>query len=579
MTTRKITRKAGTISGGEPTSVIGKLDESVRLTRFFGRLLSEATQLRVDTIRFHLQGDTLTAHLMKGEHHVKIINIKPTWFQPLSRWLVHRFRTTTGGSWVDESARGKRLTHFEGATRIDERGVAYIVDRRESGDHDKQIVLSGMEVYPLDRLVANLGVAPYCLRSFRSLIDSPKGIVVLTAPERENLKRTIASVLSLSDGHYLGKLHDTEVQNSLLELSQSELVFVCCESDDALGVLPEVYSALGSERAQQLIGVLCQGFLRLNCKTCGREAALDKKYIVDLPAFLRPSPSAKYTVGRGCPDCDQTGKNGYLGVQSVAPVDDNVRAMLRTGRSERELLDYLYPLGLRPLLTDGITKVMQGFSTFESLYGLTNTVPDVFASYAEQKKGGIVRADDEKELEVDVFTPEELAPRRSTSLQRSETQPGGWPPVTSEPLFSPEVLNDSTVVRVLVVEDDDDQRSILEMVLKSAGYEVTSASDGRVALETLAQMTPDLLITDLMMPRLDGRELVTAVRDDQRFARLPILILTVLGDDEHEYQLLELGADDYCDKTIQRKVLLKRIENLLKRSGVSIPGSQFPASP
>jgi CheY-like chemotaxis protein len=119
---------------------------------------------------------------------------------------------------------------------------------------------------------------------------------------------------------------------------------------------------------------------------------------------------------------------------------------------------------------------------------------------------------------------------------------------------------------ILIAEDDPDQRSILELVLTGAGYDVDFAFDGEMALEKLRIALPDLLIVDLMMPRIDGAELVRRLRSDPRFAMLPLLVLTVVSDQDREFELLALGADDYCEKSMQRKILLQRIENLIKRS-------------
>jgi CheY-like chemotaxis protein len=119
---------------------------------------------------------------------------------------------------------------------------------------------------------------------------------------------------------------------------------------------------------------------------------------------------------------------------------------------------------------------------------------------------------------------------------------------------------------ILIVEDDVDQRSIVEMVLKESDYEVLTASDGIEALRVLGRSRPDLIISDLMMPNLDGAEFVKRLKSDKRFNSIPVLILTVINDMEKEFHLLSLGVDDYCEKTVQRKILLKRIENLLKRT-------------
>ena len=75
-----------------------------------------------------------------------------------------------------------------------------------------------------------------------------------------------------------------------------------------------------------------------------------------------------------------------------------------------------------------------------------------------------------------------------------------------------------------------------------------------------------MIVSDLMMPNMDGAELVGKLKSHPTFRRIPVLILTVISDSDKEYTLLDLGADDYCEKTIQRKILLKRIENLIRRS-------------
>jgi DNA-binding response OmpR family regulator len=118
----------------------------------------------------------------------------------------------------------------------------------------------------------------------------------------------------------------------------------------------------------------------------------------------------------------------------------------------------------------------------------------------------------------------------------------------------------------MVVEDNDDQRAILEMVLKNAGYQVDGVAGGEEALNYLATARPQLIVTDLMMPHIDGAELVRRLKSTVEWQDIPVLVLTVLSDKDKEYLLLDLGAEDYCEKTISRKLLLKRIENLLRRA-------------
>ncbi|MCO6431894.1 MAG: response regulator [Deltaproteobacteria bacterium] len=119
---------------------------------------------------------------------------------------------------------------------------------------------------------------------------------------------------------------------------------------------------------------------------------------------------------------------------------------------------------------------------------------------------------------------------------------------------------------ILLAEDDPDQRDLIAMVLKDEKYDVISCGDGDEAWILLQKEIPDLVITDVMMPGVDGPELIKRLKGEARTKNIPVLVLTVLDDREKEFSLLSLGADDYCEKTMQRKILLKRVENLLKRS-------------
>jgi DNA-binding response OmpR family regulator len=118
---------------------------------------------------------------------------------------------------------------------------------------------------------------------------------------------------------------------------------------------------------------------------------------------------------------------------------------------------------------------------------------------------------------------------------------------------------------VLIVEDDPDQSSILELNLKAERYDVVTAANGVEGLALLDTTTPDIIISDLMMPVMDGSEFVLKVKTDPRLFKIPILMFTAIADEDREFALLDLGADDYCDKTVQRRLLLKRIEKLVAR--------------
>lgn len=117
--------------------------------------------------------------------------------------------------------------------------------------------------------------------------------------------------------------------------------------------------------------------------------------------------------------------------------------------------------------------------------------------------------------------------------------------------------------RILVVEDDTSIRRILRLQLEAAGYEVAEAEDGLKAMEWLERSTPDLILLDVMMPNLDGNETCRRIRENRRFASLPIIFLTAKSTTESKILGLHGGANDYLTKPYDRKELLLRVKNLL----------------
>lgn len=119
--------------------------------------------------------------------------------------------------------------------------------------------------------------------------------------------------------------------------------------------------------------------------------------------------------------------------------------------------------------------------------------------------------------------------------------------------------------RILVVEDDPAIRRSIVTQLRSEGYEVTEAGDGREALVHVSRDRPDLVLTDLAMPVMDGFSFITAVR---KTSATPIIVLSVRGGETDRVRALDLGADDFVAKPFSVAELLARVRAQLRRSGL-----------
>jgi PAS domain S-box-containing protein len=125
--------------------------------------------------------------------------------------------------------------------------------------------------------------------------------------------------------------------------------------------------------------------------------------------------------------------------------------------------------------------------------------------------------------------------------------------------LAPAGVASGTQARVLVADDNADMREYLTSLLHTAGYQVSAVSDGRQALDAIRAESPDLLISDVMMPRLSGLELLSALRNDPRTAALPVLLLSARAGQESSIEGLQAGADDYLVKPFAAAELLARV--------------------
>ncbi len=125
--------------------------------------------------------------------------------------------------------------------------------------------------------------------------------------------------------------------------------------------------------------------------------------------------------------------------------------------------------------------------------------------------------------------------------------------------------------KVLVVDDDPDIVQAVQIVLESQDYQVITAFNGDEGLERIKKEKPDVVVLDLLMPKKDGFAVVRELREDRRYAKLPILILTSVREDasRRRYELetgTELDVDDYVEKPIAPVLLIERVGNLVRKA-------------
>ncbi|MFN2465609.1 MAG: PleD family two-component system response regulator [Candidatus Dormibacteria bacterium] len=116
---------------------------------------------------------------------------------------------------------------------------------------------------------------------------------------------------------------------------------------------------------------------------------------------------------------------------------------------------------------------------------------------------------------------------------------------------------------VMIVEDEASLQKVLQIRLQIEGFDVRTAGDGEEALAMIREERPDLVLTDLMMPMMDGAELTRAIKSDPELKDIPVLVLTALKEQRERENLLAAGADGFAAKPYNSAELTSRIRDLL----------------
>jgi len=321
---------------------------------------------------------------------------------------------------------------------------------------------------------------------------------------------------------FVGEIRDQETAGIALEAAQTgHLLLSTLHTNDAPGTISRLFD-LGIEPflvASSLIGILAQRLVRRTCSFCAVSQAPDAEAVEKIGGTERLPADGQWRAGHGCEKCGQTGFKGRIGIHELLRVTDELRELITRRAPEHEIRIAARAAGMRTLLEEGIAKAAQGLTTLAAV--LQVAAPD--------------------DLPVD------------ESAQESN------PPHTEVPC-------ETGKARVLIVEDDRIVTTVVKYFLELEGFEVVLAKNGLIGLETAKRNPPQVIVTDLNMPGMDGMEMVKALRADESTRGIPILMLTSEESVDSETLALSLGADDYVHKPVEPRRLAARVKALLARS-------------
>ncbi len=338
--------------------------------------------------------------------------------------------------------------------------------------------------------------------------------VIMVGEIRDGETAEIAFRAALTGHLVLSTLHTNDTVSTITRLVD-------------MGVPPFLISSA-------LLAIISQRLVRKVCPGCGVEGEPDASAFDGWPAGL-PRGLDRVHWGEGCSQCEQTGYRGRVGLFEILIFSPAVRKDVASSAGEGTIRDRARREGMLLLVEDGLEKIRQGVTTLEEVLS---------AAHWDGPSG--------------TGHEEEVRP----------PSPGDDPGEAREA-----ASKDPGRPTIVYSEDDPAVREAVCLSLEALSCEVIPAADGQEGWERVERHLPDLVITDIEMPRLDGYGLLQRIRTDLRTAFIPVLLLTGKNRCEDRMKGFLLGGDDYIEKPFDHRELLARVKRCLERNAFLRRGS------
>jgi CheY-like chemotaxis protein len=307
--------------------------------------------------------------------------------------------------------------------------------------------------------------------------------------------------------------------------------------------------------ASSLSGVLAQRLVRTICQDCREPYEPDPSAVKKVEAAFGEEISFVFYHGKGCEKCRGSGYRGRMGIHEFLNITPEVREIVRSqGASEAKIKAAARKDGFRTLLEDALEKMKQGLTTVEEVERVVVFNPD--------QKAGESCAACGKPMEEGW----KACPHCGRSVGAPAAPQAADPSAPRPSRPKSQGPSDFTGYKVLVVDDEEDVSRSLAMHLLKNKFSVTMAAGAQEALEAVSKDKPHILLTDVLMPGMDGLELVRRLRSDAGTAFMPVILFSQKTAVEDRLKGFEAGSDDYLPKPFDPQEMLQRVRAVLRRA-------------
>ncbi len=327
----------------------------------------------------------------------------------------------------------------------------------------------------------------------------------------------------------VGEIRDEETASVALQAGMTgHLVFSTVHTNDSPSAITRLMD-LGIEPfviSNALLCIVGQRLVRKICEKCKEPDPLTSQIIERIHPFLPQGSEQKtFWKGRRCEACQYTGYSDRIGIFEVLRITPSLRELIVPKVSALRLKQAAQQEGFEPMTQDGIRKALDGHTTIDEIF---RVAPPEVGQVSE------------------MLLSEPIDKEQGTFI-KSQFVDGQFSAGAIRPK------------KILVVDDDDVFLRLVETILEAENYQIITALNGKEGLKLAIEEKPDLIITDLQMPEMDGITFVKKLKSQLSTRIIPTIMLTIRDDLSAEVKGLEAGADDYLVKPIESERLIVRV--------------------
>ncbi|HSO67339.1 MAG TPA: ATPase, T2SS/T4P/T4SS family [Desulfatirhabdiaceae bacterium] len=337
----------------------------------------------------------------------------------------------------------------------------------------------------------------------------------------------------------VGEIRDSETAGIAFQAAQTgHMVLSTLHTNDAPSAVTRLMD-MGVEPfiiTDSLVCVIGQRLVRGICPNCKTVDPLSHKIAEQLTSYFKVSPDQKFWKGVGCESCQYSGYAGRMGIFEVLMISPAIREMLSKDTTGLMIRKVAEKDEFTTISKDGISKALKGLTTIEEVFRVAPPEYEEAVETPVTNKSETISSDGEMDID---------------SAEHEFTPPSAVGNIRPE--------------KILIVDDNIIILKILKNILESQNFVTISAMTGLQALKLAYTERPDLIITDYMMPEMDGKALIQKLKTQLATRFIPIVMLTSRDEVDSEVEIIDAGADDYLVKPVVPKRLMARVNRLLNR--------------